>query len=219
MADPVLPPPPTPRQARVLQEEMARQVVLVDRPEFPRLVAGVDVHYFSEDRVAKAVAVVMELPGLETLDRAQASLPVNYAYRPGYLSFREAPAALAALELLKVRPDVVLCDGQGRAHPRFLGLASHLGVLAQMPTVGVAKSRLVGEYQEPQPLRGDWSPLIYRDEVVGAVLCTQDGVRPLFVSPGHLVSLATSIKLTLDTTTSYRQPEPLRLAHHLASEE
>lgn len=183
-----------------------------------RHVAGVDVAYDRRGRsgVARAAAVVFSFTGLEILDSAALSLAVDFPYVPGLLTFREAPAALAVLEKLSVRPDVLLCDGQGLAHPRRLGFASHLGLFLDTPSIGVAKSVLVGAYAEPGPDKGDWTPLIDREEVVGAALRTRSGARPIFVSIGHRVSLATAIDLVLRCTTRFRLPETTRAADRLS---
>jgi deoxyribonuclease V len=144
---------------------------------------------------------------------------VSFPYIPGLLSFREVPAALAALEALPAAPDLILCDGQGIAHPRRCGLASHLGLLARTPSIGVAKTRLVGEHRAPAARRGAWAPLVHRGERIGAVLRTRAGVKPVYVSIGHRVSLATALRLVMACTRRYRIPEPLRWAHRLASGE
>jgi deoxyribonuclease V len=144
------------------------------------------------------------------------TLMARFPYVPGYLSFREIPAVLAVLERLSVRPDLVLCDGQGIAHPRRFGLASHIGVLTGLPTVGVAKSRLVGTHGEPGRERGDWVPLMDKDEIIGAVLRTRAGVKPIYVSIGHRVALETAIAFVLACTTRYRLPETTRAADRLS---
>jgi deoxyribonuclease V len=210
-------PPGWPRDlaaARAEQVRLASLVSLADRRGPIRSVAGVDVHY--RDGRARAAAVLLSFPGLEILATASAATEVPFPYIPGFLSFREAPAALAALEALPQKPDLLLCDGQGIAHPRRLGLACHLGVLGGLRSIGVAKSRLVGTHRDPARPRGSWAPLFFRDCLVGAVLRTREGVRPVFVSPGHFLSLPAAIELTLACTTAFRQPEPLRAAHRLA---
>lgn len=215
-----LTPPDWPRnvsQARTEQERLAGLVDLSDQPGPVNLVAGLDVHYRRDEGLAVAAAALFTFPGLELVEEATAQGDVPFPYISGYLSFREVPPALEALSRLKQRPQAVICDGQGIAHPRGMGLACHLGLLCGIPTVGAAKSRLVGSYQEPEEERGQWSPLIYRDRVVGAVLCTKEGVRPLFVSPGHLISLPSAISLVLECTDGFRLPEPVRRAHQLAS--
>lgn len=203
-------------QARAQQEKLAGRVILTDRLGPLRRVAGVDVHYAADDSRAFAGAALLSFPELEPLEQAVASVSLNFPYVPGYLSFREVPAILRALARLTRPPDLILCDGQGWAHPRGLGLACHLGVVSGLPSIGAAKSRLVGRPAMPGQARGDWAPLIYQDRLVGAVLRTRPGVRPLYVSAGHRLSLPTAIRLTLACTGRFRQPEPLRLAHRLA---
>ena len=210
-------PPGWPRglaAARAQQLRLASRVSLADQDGPIRSVAGVDVHY--RGGRARAAAALLSFPGLEVLATASAATEVPLPYVPGFLSFREAPAALAALAALPQKPGLLLCDGQGIAHPRRLGLACHLGVLSGLRSIGVAKSRLVGAHRDPARSRGCWAPLFFRDSLVGAVLRTREGVRPVFVSPGHLISLPTAIELTLACTTAFRQPEPLRVAHRLA---
>jgi deoxyribonuclease V len=196
--------------------ELSRLVVLADGTGPLQRIAGIDVHYSRDGSRAIASAALFSFPDMEPQEEVYTETPVPFPYVPGYLSFREAPAALAALERLAQRPDLIMCDGQGIAHPRRFGLACHLGVLSGLPSLGVAKSRLVGKYQEPGPAKGEWAPLIYNDGVVGAVVRTRDGARPVFVSPGHLLSLPRAIEMTLACTSRFRQPEPLRLAHRLA---
>jgi deoxyribonuclease V len=140
----------------------------------------------------------------------------SFPYIPGYLSFREGPAILAAFRKMTTLPDLLLFDGQGIAHPRRAGIASHLGVLLNIPTIGCAKSRLVGESEKPAPEKGAWSPLYYKDEVVGAVLVTRSGCKPLFISPGHLITLQEAIKVVLHLTPRFRLPEPIRAADSLS---
>ncbi len=212
-------PPDWPRnlgQARRVQQALAQRVSLADRPGEINSVAGVDVHY--RGGRARAAATLFSFPGLEPLATAFAQSEAPFPYVPGFLSFREIPAALAAVEALPQSPDLLLCDGQGIAHPRGLGLACHLGVLSGLRTIGAAKSRLVGEHKEPGPKQGAWEPLFFRDRTVGAVLRTRSEVKPLFVSPGHGLSLPSAITLTLACTTAFRSPDPLRAAHRLAKE-
>ncbi|MEW5912082.1 MAG: deoxyribonuclease V [Thermodesulfobacteriota bacterium] len=203
--------------ARQEQERLAAQVVLADRFGNVRRVAGLDVHFSPDGRRAWAAAAMLSFPELEPLEQAVAEGPVPLPYVPGFLSFREAPAALAALARLSGPPDLLLCDGQGIAHPRRCGLACHLGVMSGLPSIGAAKSRLLGSHRPPGRARGAWAPLLHQDRVIGAVLRTVDGVRPLYVSPGHRISLPTAIALTLACGGRYRLPEPLRAAHRLAA--
>jgi deoxyribonuclease V len=208
----------TPAEAVDLQRRLAARVEMIDRlPDPPATVAGVDVGFEDGGAISRAAVVVLSFPSLALLDQSVARRPTEFPYVPGLLSFRELPAVLDALSALSVMPDVILCDGQGRAHPRRFGIACHLGVLLDLPSVGVGKTRLVGRHDEPGPGRGDWAPLLDHGEVIGAVLRTRAGVKPLYVSGGHRVSLETAIRLTLACLTRYRLPETTRAAHRLAS--
>jgi deoxyribonuclease V len=204
-------------QAIALQRRLAPRVERRDRLDEVRTVAGVDVGYDEERGMARAAVVALSFPGLRPVDWAVARVPVRFPYVPGLLSFREIPAALAAFERLRRMPDLILCDGQGIAHPRRFGIASHLGLLLDRPTIGVAKTRLVGEHRVPAQRRGAWTPLTDAGEVIGAVLRTRAGARPLYVSIGHRVSLATALAWVLACTPRYRLPETTRAAHRLAS--
>lgn len=179
--------------------------------------AGIDVGFEQGGRLARAAVAVLGYPGLDPVDSAVARLPTRFPYVPGLLSFRELPAVLAAIEGLQVKPDVYLCDGQGLAHPRRFGIACHLGVLLDAPSIGVAKTRLIGSHADPPPEKGGWTSLMDGNEVIGAVLRTRAGVRPVYVSIGHRVCLDTAIHLVLACTKRYRLPETTRLAHRLAS--
>ncbi|MCP5368380.1 MAG: deoxyribonuclease V [Hyphomicrobiales bacterium] len=208
--------PATPREAVAVQRRLAARVERADRHGPIATVAGVDVGYDKRRGVARAAAVVLSFPDLEERARAVVERPVDFPYVPGLLSFREVPAALDVLAALPLRPDLVLCDGQGIAHPRRFGLACHLGLVADLPTVGVAKSRLVGTFDAPGPGRGDRAPLMDRGEVIGAVLRTRAGVSPLFVSIGHRVSLDRAVDFVLACAPRYRLPETTRLADRLS---
>lgn len=203
--------------ARALQERLRGRVIARDRLGKVKYVAGLDVGFEDDGRTARAAVVVLDFPGLVPRAQALARRKVRFPYVPGYLSFREIPVVLAALAKLRVRPDVLLCDGQGYAHPRRFGLACHLGVLTDIPSIGVAKSRLCGEQGAPGRAKGSWTPLRDGAEVIGAILRTRTGVRPLYVSVGHRVSLETAIDIVLRCTTQYRLPETTRAAHRLAS--
>jgi deoxyribonuclease V len=207
-----------PREAREIQDRLRSRVVTRDLLLPVRTVAGVDVGFEEEGRITRAAVALLRFPSLEPLDEAIAKRPTTFPYIPGLLSFREIPAVLDALAHLSIRPDLLLCDGQGYAHPRRFGLACHLGVVTDLPTIGVAKSRLVGEYEGVGMEKGSRVPLRHEGEVVGVVLRTRDGVRPLYVSVGHRVSLDTAVKYVLACTTRYRLPETTRRAHRLASE-
>ena len=205
--------------AIALQERLRREVIAEDRLGPVRRVAAVDVGYEKGGAVTRAAAVVLTLAGLELCDRAVARRPTTFPYVPGLLAFREVPAVLDALERLAITPDVVLCDGHGIAHPRRFGIACHIGLLAGVPTIGVAKSRYVGEHAEPEPERGAWAPLVDGGEVIGAALRTRARVRPVYVSVGHRVGLETAIDTVLRCTTRFRLPEPIREADRLSRRE
>lgn len=207
----------TPAGARLLQRELARQVSLID--DFPplRTIAGVDVGFEEGGAVTRAAAVLLDAETLQPVAEHLARIPTSMPYIPGLLSFRELPAVLQALSGLPHAPDLVFCDGQGIAHPRRLGIAAHLGVVSGLPTIGVAKKILVGTHEALGASRGDRVDLVYQGEVLGTVLRSKDGVRPLIVSPGHRVSLASAPLLVMACVTRYRLPEPTRLADRLAS--
>lgn len=207
----------SPKEARLLQDELAKEVILVDSLGEVRRIAGVDVGFEAGGRITRAAVAVLSFPELKLTEHNVITMPTCFPYVPGLLSFREVPAILTAWEGLKKQPDLVLCDGQGYAHPRRLGLACHLGLWLGVPTVGVAKSRLIGEYQEPGVEKGDQTALMDKGERVGTVLRTRTGVKPLFVSPGHLISLQTAVDYVLRSTTRYRLPETTRQADRLAS--
>lgn len=206
------------REAREWQEELRGEVIerRVPREGSVTRVAGTDISYLRDRRLALGAAVLLEFPSLRVLEERASVVKVDFPYVPGLLSFRELPALIPALEALEQDPDVILVDGQGVAHPRGFGLASHLGVLAGIPTIGCAKSRLVGEHEEPGPEVGDWAPLLYKDRVVGAVLRTRLKVKPLYVSVGHLMDLNTALDMVLSCLRGVRLPEPQRRAHAAA---
>ena len=178
-----------------------------------RTVAGVDASY---KEFARAAVVMLSFPDLQVIEQATAERETPFPYVPGLLSFREAPAVLGALERLRARPDVLMFDGQGIAHPRRLGIAAHMGVYLGMSSVGCAKSRLTGRYDEPGPRVGDRSPLLHRGELIGMVARTKPRTNPLFISVGNLIDLETAVALVLACLRGYRLPEPTRLAHNLA---
>ncbi len=203
----------------VIQMQWRGQVIREDRLGEICTIAGVDVGFEDQGQVARAAVVVLDFPALTLRHQVLARKVVTFPYIPGLLSFREVPAILEALAQLEKWPDVLLVDGQGIAHPRRLGIASHLGVWCDVPTIGVAKSRLVGQHAPVAENVGAWQPLYEGREVIGAALRTRAGVKPVYVSIGHRVSLETAIDLVMHCTRGYRLPEPLRLAHHLASVE
>lgn len=180
----------------------------------PRLIAGTDVSFRGD--TARAVVVVLDLDTLETVDTATFTGPTPFPYIPGLFSFREIPALLPAFEHLTVWPDVIMCDGQGRAHPRRVGLACHLGVVLDTPAFGCAKSLLVGRYTDLGEAKGSTAPLIHRHETVGEAVRTRTGVQPVFVSTGHRIALGEAVALTLHTAPRFRIPEPTRRADALS---
>ena len=204
-------------EAKRIQLDLAQRVILEDQFEIPRFVAGVDVGFEQNGNVTRAAIVVLHYPDLSLADQSLVRSKTVFPYIPGYLSFRELPAVLQALDNLRIIPDMFLCDGQGIAHPRRLGIACHLGVLTNIPSIGVAKSRLIGTYQEPGPTKGDFSMLYDNGAPIGQVLRTRNDVKPLFVSPGHRVSITSASLWTLNCITRYRLPETTRKAHQLAS--
>jgi deoxyribonuclease V len=208
--------PRAPAEARRLQQQMRANVIAEDRLGRVRIVAGVDAWSAPQGKRIWAAAVALALSGLELEESAVACEQATFPYVPGLLSFREGPAALAALQSLRTSPDLLLVDGHGVAHPRRFGLACHLGLIAEIPTIGVAKSRLVGQYEMPGWDRGDWTPLMDDEETIGAVLRTRPHTRPVFVSVGHRVSLATAVAFVLRCTPQFRLPEPIRLADRLS---
>lgn len=198
------------QKAREMQERMRSRVRITTYRGAPRFIAGVDAA-FTEDHVA-AAACLYSFPDLTCLERAADIQELRFPYVPGYLAFREGPAIIAAIKNLARKPDLILVDGQGIAHPRGFGIACHIGVLLDIPTIGCAKTRLVGDCREPGIRKGSWSDLTYEGAVVGAVLRTRHGVRPLFISPGHRIDAESAVSFVLSCVGKYRIPEPLRCA-------
>ncbi|GAA4208615.1 endonuclease V [Actinocatenispora rupis] len=208
--------PSTVAEAEAVQDRLRPLVVREGELPAPlRTVAGLDVSYGPDDRLAAAV-VVLDADTLAPVDRATRVGRAAFGYVPGLFAFRELPALLGALADLRTTPDVLLCDGYGLAHPRRFGLACHLGVLTGLPTIGIAKTPFVGRYEEPGRRRGDWAPLTDGGEVVGRVLRTRDGVRPVYVSVGHRLGLDAACALALRLTPAYRLPETTRRADRLS---
>lgn len=208
----------SPWQAIALQVELAGRVVLADDVRQPlRTIAGGDVSYRLRSNRLHAAVTLLDAGTMEVIDTATASATVDFPYIPGLLSFRELPVLLQAFARLAQRPDVVLVDGQGIAHPRRFGLASHLGLWLDLPTIGCAKSLLCGAAETPGERRGDWSMLCCDGKEVGRLLRTRDRVRPLIVSPGHLVDCARAVEIVLQCGRGYRLPEPTRQAHLLSN--
>ncbi len=200
-------------QAFDIQRELAARVSRTSEINEPRLIAGVDISVSRAQSMATGAVVVINYPALELVEMKTVNGKLDFPYIPGLLSFRESPLALAAFEKLVATPDLILVDGQGLAHPRRLGLASHLGLLLDTPTIGCAKSRLCGSYEEPDVAPGSCTDLVDSSEVIGAVLRTKTAISPLYISIGHKVDLEAAIRWVLACCRGYRIPEPLRLAH------
>ena len=204
----------TPREAIRLQESLRERVELQDRFGEIRFVAGADMAFDPETEVAFAGVIVYHFPGLEKVERRMARRKLRFPYVPGLLSFRECPVLLAAFARLRTEPDLILIDGHGRAHPRRFGIACHIGILFDKPTIGCAKSRLVGEHQEPGKKAGSTTPLMLEGERIGVVLRTRDDVRPIYVTTGHRVSLDSAVGLVKQCVDGFRIPKPTREADH-----
>lgn len=199
-----------------IQIELARKVRLEKLKGSVKIVGGCDASYVKEENLIIGVFVTMEISRLELLEVSYRVREIEFPYIPGFLSFRELPVLIEAYERIVEKPDLILVDGQGILHPRKLGLASHLGVSLVKPTIGVAKSRLIGEYEEPGTERGSYSYIYVDGERRGVVLRTRTGVKPLFVSPGNLITIEECVDYVLKVTTKYRLPEPLRVADHIS---
>ncbi|SEM34482.1 deoxyribonuclease V [Halomonas caseinilytica] len=211
-----------PKAAIELQKQLAGRVELEDRLERIRHIAGVDIGFEESGDITRAAVVVLAWPPaapgeFEVVEQVVHREPTRMPYIPGLLSFREVPAALAAFDKLTTKPELVMVDGQGIAHPRRLGVASHLGLWLDLPTIGVAKSRLCGRHATPGDERGDWMPLMDGEETIGVVLRSRTGVKPVFVSPGHRLSLPTALEWATACLGRTKLPEPTRLADRLAS--
>ena len=210
-------------QARDLQSSLACKVRFAPLTGEPKLVAGIDCAFSRDGKRIIAGVVVLRLPEFELAETQNATKKVTFPYIPGLLSFREAPVCIAAVEKLRSQPDVFVIDGQGIAHPRRLGLAAHLGLFFDKPTIGCAKSRLTGRFEEPPLEKGGYSLLEDRTgakcqtshEIIGAVVRTRTNVKPVFVSVGHNCLLKDAIRIVLACAVKYRLPEPTRLAHQL----
>ncbi len=208
----------SPREAVDFQKRQASRVRQEPPSSTIRLVAGADCSYSKDGKDCTAAIVLWDLEREAVVETETSLSEVRFPYISGLFAFREAPAILQVLERLSVEPQLLICDGHGIAHPRRFGLASHVGVLAGIPAIGCAKRRLCGTFVEPDSARGSKSPLIDRNEIIGTVLRTRTGVRPVYVSVGHLIDLSTAERVILVCTPHSRLPEPLRLAHHLSSE-
>ena len=206
------------KTAVAIQADLRGKLVLSDDgPRNIRIVAGADISCTKGDDRLFAAVILLDAVTLDIIEEATYSGRASIPYIPGLLSFREGPALLRAFEKLRSRPDVILFDGQGIAHPRGFGLAAHMGLILDIPSVGCAKTRLVGTFREPGGRRGQHSPLVCNEKRIGAVLRTKDRVKPVFVSQGHRVSLESAVKIVLQCARRYRIPEPIRRAHILVN--
>lgn len=203
-------------EAVSVQSALREKVRLEDDFLQPKTIAGIDVSYDVKTDTSYAFIVLMGLHDLRVLEAVRAEAPTPFPYVPGLLSFREIPVVLKALEQLRQLPDILMVDGQGVAHPRRLGIAAHLGVILDMPALGVAKSRLLGRYNELEMVKGSVSPLMDGAERIGTVLRSRDKVNPLFVSPGHRMGHASAVRFCMQCLTRYRLPEPTRIADKLS---
>lgn len=206
-----------PRAAIALQKRLAERVRIEPLAKPPRYLAGLDAAFSVDGRYCLAAVVLWDADEDQVVEEQIARSPLRFPYVPGLLSFREAPALLAALRRLRQPPDVLICDGQGLAHPRRFGIACHVGLWANLPAIGCAKSRLIGDHAEPAPRRGSTSPLIDRGDQVGVVLRTQNGRRPVYVSVGHRVDLPGAVALVLAAARRFRLPDPTHRADRLAA--
>lgn len=209
-----------PREAaacRALQAQLAAHLEIRDDFGPVHTLCGIDIGFEEGGRTTRAAAVVLDARDLVEIEQALIRMPTRMPYIPGLLSFRETPGALAALEALSTRPDLLMVDGHGMAHPRRLGVATHLGLLSGLPSLGVAKKRLTGRHPEVPDTQGTWVALTDGDETIGAVLRSRTAVKPIFISPGHRMSLDSAIAWTARALTRYRLPEPIRAADRLAS--
>jgi deoxyribonuclease V len=203
----------TPTEAVALQRKLASQVVTDTPLSSCKLIAGADISYNRFSPIFFAGVVVLRTDDLSVVEKRGVRMEVTFPYVPGLLSFREGPGLLQAFAHVESKPDAVMCDGQGIAHPRGLGVASHLGLFLQVPCIGCAKSRLLGQYEDPGREAGSTSPLHLGDKVIGSVVRTKTGVQPVYVSPGNRINLESSIHWVLATCKGYRIPEPTRQAH------
>jgi deoxyribonuclease V len=204
------------KKAIQIQEDLSRQLILHNTFSKVKTIGGGDVAYSKNRDLLFGAMVVLSFPQMETLDIATDWGKISFPYVPGLLSFREGPVLIKIFQKLKVKPDVMIFDGQGIAHPRGIGLASHLGLWFDLPSVGCAKTPLLDEFVSPGFLKGSFEPIQRGGKEVGAVLRTKESTKPLFVSPGHRIDLATSLQLILASCQGFRIPEPLRGAHHLS---
>ena len=212
--------PKTAEDAVIVQNELRGKIRIEnDFPEI-KIIAGVDVSYDITSNLTRAFIVLLDYQSLQMIASVKAVQPTDFPYIPGFLSFREIPTILEAMKLLPQKPDLLMIDGQGIAHPRHMGIAAHLGVLTNMPTIGVAKKKLTGFFQDPGMEKGNHTPLLeYKTRTqIGTVLRSKDKIKPLFISPGHRVDQETALEITMHCLTKYKLPEPTRIADKLSKE-
>jgi deoxyribonuclease V len=207
----------SPDEAIAIQQRLRAEIPAVEPIALDQIstIAGIDASY---REVGRAAIVVFSFPDLALIEQVTATQEVTFPYVPGLLSFREGPVVLAAFERLRVQPDLLMFDGQGYAHPRRMGLARHLGVYLDRPSIGCAKSRLTGTYEEPGPELGAWSPLMNRGEEIGRVVRTKARTKPLFISVGYRITLPLAVEVVLRCTRGYRLPEPTRIADQITKQ-
>ncbi len=204
--------------AVAIQNDLRKRIIFTNQIKKLEFVAGADVSFNRKDPTLFGVVTVLRLSDFKEIDRGEAVLETTFPYIPGLLTFREAPVLLEAFKKIHIQPDVILFDGQGIAHPRRMGLAAHMGLLLDTPSIGCAKSRFIGEYDPPRDKKGSISELKDEQEIIGAVLRTRESVKPIFVSVGHKVDLITAVNIAMKTVTNYRLPEPTRRAHFLVNQ-
>jgi len=201
-----------------IQEELRKEIILEDRlPEKIKTIAGADQAFPEKDRVRSCIAV-LSFPELNVIEKAFSEIETDFPYIPGLLTFREGPGIIEAYKKLRKKPDTLMIDGHGIAHPRRMGIATHIGILLDIPTIGVAKKKLIGDFKAPEKV-GEYEPLKYQNEIIGAVLKSKEGCNPIFISPGHKISLKTSIDVVKKCLKGHKLPEPTRLAHKFVNEQ
>ncbi len=207
----------SPKEAIEIQNQLSSRIVITPLKKDVKKIAGVDASYSKRDQTMWAAVVVLDMQSLQTIEKGWYGEEVRYPYIPGLLSFREIPTILKALKDLKDEPDLILCDGQGIAHPRRMGIAAHLGLILDIPTIGCAKNLLIGNSKAPPDRKGSFTYIRYKKEIVGASLRTREGVKPVYISPGYGIDLEDSISIIMRCITKYRLPEPIREAHRLSN--
>lgn len=207
----------SPKEGIELQKKLKEEIKLSPLESLPETVAGADVSYNKGSNIFFAGIVLLSFPDMELIDEVSAVGKVDFPYIPGLLSFREGPILIEAFRRLETAPDLIMFDGQGVAHPRGLGIASHMGLILNTPSIGCAKTKLCGDYDEPGYEKGSSSPLLMKGREIGVVLRTKKDVKPIFVSPGHLIDRRDSLNIVLSCSKKYRLPEPTRQAHLLVN--